>query len=235
MLHTFAEVEFDFNRALGELAQSIKDLFAANNIVTFSMKEARLIIPSDNQVWIPQHLYDSVRDRQYLKVTSNLDMGLGVYHMFVPRLDAYTVYSAPTTVVTAFKIAVPGIDVYCQHSVLATQQFLDRSKRNPIMLMQVREGVGDFEVFFNGQLLLSNSFKAANHNELLYRAIGIMKQLHLETPDMELAICGLVGRDIFGLLQHYFPNVTLYTGRPLTFQNPQFQSLPTYQHAMLLS
>lgn len=235
ILHSFAEVELDYDQQLGLLAQDIKDIFSSLNISTFGMKEARLILPSENFAWIPQHLYDSTRDRQYLRMISELDVGLGVYHMLVPLMESYIVFSAPTTMVTAFKLAIPGIDVHCQHSVLANNDLLQRSKKNTIMLMHVRDRVGDFDVFLDGGLMLSNSFKAESHNDLLYHAIDIMKQLHLETPDLELTICGNVGRDIYALMQHYFPSVTLYTGCKVNFANPQFQTLPIYQHAMLLS
>ena len=234
-LLTYADVQFRFDRPFGELAQALKDFFAQNNISTFGLRQVRLVVPSQHCVWIPEHLYDPVRDRQYLRMVANPDLGAGVYHIHVPLLKSYIVYSAPTTVVTAFKLAIPGIDVHCQHSVLANDVLLQRSLQHPILLMNLRPGVGDFEAFYNGQLMLSNSFEAKSINEILYHGIDIMKQLHIETPDMEMAMCGMVNRDTFALFQHYFPNVTLHTGRPITFTNPAFQTFPTYQHPFLFS
>lgn len=231
----FAEVEFDFNIPLGILSQSIKDFFAQNNISTFGFKQATLAVYSDDFVWVPEHLHEPVRNRQYLQMVSKPALDSGIYHIAVPHLHSMMVFTAPATVVTAFKLAIPGIDVHCQHSILASQSLLKKSALHPVLLMHVRDRVGDFEAFYNNQLLLSNSFSASNENELLYRAIELMKQLHLETPDMELAICGNVGREIYSLLQHYFPNVSLYTGHPFTFTNPQFHTLPTYKHIMLFS
>ena len=144
------------------------------------------------------------------------------------------VFSAPSDMAMAFKVAIPGIDIVNQHSILANEMLLNRSLRHPVLLMHVRDRVGDFDAFYNNQLLLSNSYAASNDDELLYHALDVMKKLHLETPDMELTICGLVGRDLYGRLQHYFPNVTLYTGHPLNYENPQFQTFHTYRHALLL-
>lgn len=235
LLLTFGLAQFDLSRSFSEMAQSLKEFFSQNNIPTFGLKQVRLIVPTEHCVWIPNHLYDSVRDRQYLRMIANPNPGLGVYHIAVPHLKSYIVYTAPTTVVTAFKLAIPGIDVHCQHSVLTNPELIQNSLQHPIVLMHVRENIGDFEVVYNGQLLLSNSFNYSSEDELIYHAIDIMKQLHVETPDMHLCICGIVGREIFGKLQHYFPNVSLYTGRSISFLNPEFQTLPTYQHAMLLS
>lgn len=231
----FGETDFDFNLPMGELSQAIKDFFTRLGITTFGFRKATLVVPSHYYVWIPEHLHDPIRDRQYLNLVSRPDLSMGVYHIAVPHLHSMMVFAAPTTVVTSFKLAIPGIDVHCQHSVLANEMMLQKSAQHPVILMHVRDGVGDFEAFFNGQLLISTSYIAQNESELLYHAIELMKQLHLETPDMELSICGNVGREFYSMLQHYFPNVTLYTGRPFAYTNPQFHTLPTYKHVMLLS
>ncbi|MCQ2294170.1 MAG: DUF3822 family protein [Bacteroidales bacterium] len=234
-LVTFGEAEFDFNLSLGELSQAIKDFFVSCEISTFGFKQANLIVHSNHFVWIPSHLYDSSRDRQYLRMVSSPDLSLGTFHTFVSSLDSFIVFSADASVVTAFKLAIPGIDVHCQHSSIASSDIMKKSVGHPLMLMHLCDGVGDFDVFYGGELLLSNSFSVNNNQELLFRALGIMKQMHIETPDMELAICGNVNRELFGFLQHYFPNVTLYSGRVVTSNNPDFKTLPTYRHAIMLS
>ena len=234
-LLTFGETDFDLNRPLAQLTSSLTQFFADHGIPTFGLKQARLIVPSEHFVWVPAHLYDGTRDQQYLDMTSSPEDGLCVCRSYSSLLDSYMVFSAPSNVVTAFKIALPGIDVFCQHSVLVNDLLKQRSTMHPIILMHVRERVGDYEAYYGGQLLLSNSFPAVNDDELVYHALEVMKKLHTETPDMELTICGAVGREIYGLLQHYFPNVTLYTGIPFTYSNPQFQLLHTYKNALLLS
>lgn len=231
----YGEAVVELNLALEALSQAVKDCFAQVGVSTFGFRQARLVIPTEQFVWIPDHLHESVRDRQYLRMVAHVDISMGVYHIAVPYLHSMMVFAAPASVVTAFKLAIPGIDVHCQHSVLACDQMLQKSIHHPVVLMHVRAGVGDYEAFFNGQLLLSNSYSIQNKEELLYHAIELMKQLHLETPDMELAICGNVDREFYAHLQHYFPNVTLFTGRPISYSNPEFRSLPTYKHVMLLS
>ena len=234
-LLTFGEAEVDLNQPFKQLSQAIMDIFAQKGISTFGNKEARLVVCSEHFVWIPAHLYESSRDRQYLRMTSWPESHLGVYHAFSDATKSYNVFSASSDVVTAFKLAIPGIDVVSQHWVLANEELMKRSAQHPVMLMHVREGVGDFEAFYNGQLLLSNSYAAINDSELLYHSLEVMKTMHLETPDMELAICGNVGREIYSLLQHYFPNVTLFTGQQFHYSNPEFQTFHSYRHALLLS
>ena len=233
-LLTFGETEFDLHLPTGQLASSISQFFATSSIPVFGLKEARLIVPSEHFVWVPAHLYDNAFDRQYLDMASAPGDGLCLCHAYSPLLNSYMVFSAPSNVVTAFKIALPGIDVANQHLVLADDVLNGRSTQHPTILMHVREGVGDFEATYGGQLQLSNSFAATNTDELAYHALEIMKKLHLETPDMELAICGAVGRESYAILRRYFPNVTLYTGKPFTYSNPQFQQFHSYKYVLLL-
>ena len=233
-LLTFGEADFDFHRPLGELTQSIKDFFLSLGINTFGLKQVSLILHASHFVWIPEHLYDAARDRQYLRMVSSLPADLGSCHVHVPHMKAFMVFSAPTDIVTAFKLAMPGIDVHCQHSRLVTPTLLSRSLQHPLVLMHVGDGFVDFDAFYNGQLLFSNTFASCSDKDCLFHALTIMKQLHLETPDMELAICGNVGREIYAMLQHYFPSVTLHTGDPCTYALPEMRQIPIYRHVLLL-
>lgn len=233
-LLTFGEAELDLHRGLGELSQSITGLFASAGIPTFGCKEVRLVVPTSYAVWVPEHLYDAGRDSQYLKMAASVASSVGVCHAYCECLQSWVVFAAEAETVTAFKVAIPGVDVVCQHAVLVNETLMQRSAQHPVILMHVRDGVGDYEAFYNQRMLLSNSFVAGNNDELLYHALEVMKRLHLETPDMELAICGKVGREMYGMLQHYFPNVTLYTGLPFTYSNPEFQTLHSYRHVLFL-
>lgn len=233
-LLTFGEAEIDLHRGMGELSQSITGLFTSAGIPTFGCKEVSLVVPTNHAVWVPEHLYDAGRDSQYLKMAASMDGSMGVFHAYCESMQSWVVFAAEAETVTAFKVAIPGVDVVCQHVVLVNETLIQRSAQHPVMLMHVRDGVGDYEAFYNQRILLSNSFMAGSDDELLYHALEVMKRLHLETPDMELAICGEVGREMYGMLQHYFPNVTLYTGIPFTYANPAFQTLHSYKHVMVL-
>lgn len=202
---------------------------------TLDYRQMRLIIPTMQSVWIPAHLYDPSLDRQYLNTVCQPDPEQGIFRTFSPSLNAHLVFTAPTSTVLAFKIAMPGIDVMCQHSILVDTMMSSATSSHPSILLHVRPQAADIQAFYNGRLLLSNSFPAQNHDEALYHALSVMKHLHLETPDMELSICGLVDRDFYTQLQHFFPTVLLHTGTPFTFLNPDFQTLHTYLHTLILS
>ena len=234
-LLTVGDCQTELPAVATDLVRMIVAAIGSGDETALDYNQMQLVVPSPHFVWVPEHLFEPVRDRQYLELVCESEPSANVCRIYSPLLKSFMVFEADADLVTAFKILMPGIDIHCQHSVLVNDILLGRSESHPLMLLHVREGVGDFEAFYNGNLLLSASHPATSDEDHLYQAINIMKRLHLETPDMELAICGQVDRTFYSRLQHFFPNVTLYTGRPFTFTNPEFQTLHTYRHTLILS
>ena len=235
MLLTVGDCRPDNWRLDGSAASRVANTVMTARDVAIGFREMRLIVPATQFAWMPEHLFDAARARQYLQCVSEVDEETGVYHIFSPAMKAYMVFAAPEQLVNSFKVALPGIDVHNQHSALVSAHLLQTSARHPIVLMHVREGMADIEAMFNGRLLLGNSYAAADDEERLYHALNVMKRLRLETPDMELMICGDVERNLYARLCRFFPNVKLYTGLPYRHLNPEFDTLHTYRHVLILS
>jgi hypothetical protein len=233
-LLTVGDIQSEPSLPANNLAQLVTQTVCGNE-ASLGYKQMNLIVPSMQFAWIPDHLYDPALNRQYLQTVTHISDSIGIYHAYSAPLNSHIVFSAPADIVTAFKVNLPGIDITCQHAILAQAMILSSNNTHPVILMHVRESATDIEALFNGRLLLSGSYPANNNEDALYHALSVMKHLHLETPDMELYICGLVDRDFYTRLQHFFPNVSLYTGKPYSFINPDFQTLHTYKHALILS
>lgn len=197
----------------------------------------RLEVPARRFAWVPAHLFDSQRSRQYLDLVGQPNTTAGVLpiHILNKALDAYMVFDANMATVAAFKVSFPGIDVHCSHSLLVTSDLLRDSASHPIMLLHVAHGRADIEAFYSGRLLLSNSFPAATTDDALFPAIDTMKRFHLETPDMELRLCGEVDRAVYARCQRFFPNVGLHLGTPVANADPTTPPVPTYKYPLLLN
>lgn len=217
-------------------AQAILSLLASRyGISPLELGSMRVVVPTDSFAWIPAHLFDVQRTRQYLNLVSPLGDAQGVFHIHNKALDAFMVFAADTALVTSFKVAFPGIDVHCPHSVLVSQSLLNDSTSHPLMLLHLDEGKANVDAFYAGKLLLSNSYPAATPDEAMYFAIDIMKRFHLETPDMELRLCGQVDRALYARYQRYFPNVGLHIGTPVSNLDPTAPAFPTYKYPLLLN
>ena len=81
-LLTFGEAVFNLHRPVGELTNAVRSFFDAHGIATFECRQVRLVVPSEQCVWVPEHLYDARRDRQYLQTVTTLAGDAGVCNTF---------------------------------------------------------------------------------------------------------------------------------------------------------
>lgn len=229
------EVECKLHTSISELLADIKGVMAEGGIQAYGLKETELVVNSRQFVWVPEHLYDDSKQRVYIEAMCKIESGHGVFSDFNSTVKAHMVFCADNNIVSAFKIAFPGLMVKCQHDKMANRTMMENSDLKSIILINVRDGESDYSVFCNKKLMLSNTFDCANFDETLYHALNLTKQLHLEDAMMMAAVCGDVDRERFARLRQFFPNVALYTGRPLTMTNPEMQHFALYRHALILS
>lgn len=235
-LLTVAQVEaIEPTQSLSENINALRSFFADAQMNVNSYDHVEQILIADHFVWIPDSLYEAGNEKQYLNFMNPLRLGMSVAVDHSDLIGAHMIFAYSSIVADAFKIVVPRIKTRTHHSKLVNDHLLKRSQTKPVIVMNVRDNELDFVVFNEGQLLLSNSYPFSNTDELLYHAINIMKNLRIETPTLELSICGHVDRSLFAELTHYFPNVTLYNGMSLTFANPAMQQFHTYREPLILS
>lgn len=234
-LIAFGVVECNTATSMSEMIANIKGALSEAKIQPFGLKEKELIVFSRQFVWVPQHLYDEKKERSYLEALCTIDAGCTVISDYNEAIKAHIVFSADNSLVSAFKIAIPGLKVRCQHCKMVNATTLENSDLKSVLLINVREGAADYAVFCNKKLQISNTFDCVNFDEALYHALNLTKQFHLEDAMMVAAVCGNIDREHFKRLREYLPNVALYTGRPLTLTVPEMQHIPAYRHALILS
>ena len=234
-LLSLGEVECNTKASIAELLTDIKAVFADCSLQTFGMKEVELIAVSEQFVWIPQHLYDADMQKKYLDTVSKVTMGYGVYADYNDLIKSYIVFSADSNCISAFKVAIPGIKIRCQHSKMVSTTVMENSDMQSLLLVNVRKGYSDYALFSNKKLQISNTFRCANFDETMFYALNITKQFHLEDARMTVALCGDVDREKYALLRSCFAATALYTGKPLTLTVAEMQHIHTYRHALILS
>lgn len=234
-LLAIGDVECDLHAAMSDLIVAIRDVFAQAGIQPYGLHESLLVMPTRQFVWIPQHLYDSAKDREYIEALCKVEKGFGIYSYFSSAINAQIVFTADNNIVSAFKIAIPGLTVSCQHERMVNTTLLSYSDLKSVLLMNMRQGVTDFAVFCNKKLQISTSFDCANTDESLYHALNITKQFRLEDAKMICAVCGDVDRPKFAAIRRFFPDVVLYNGKQLSLTEPEMQHTPLYRFALTLS
>lgn len=234
-LLAIGDVECNTKASMSEMIADIKGALSEAKIQPFGLKEKELVVYSRQFVWVPQHLFDEKKERGYLDALCTVETGFTVISDYNEAIKSHIVFSADNSLVSAFKVAIPGLKIRCQHSKMVNTIVLENSDMKSVLLMNIREGQADYAVFCNKKLQISNTFNCVNFDEVLYHALNLTKHFHLEDATMVAAVCGDIDRDRFARLREYLPNVALYTGRPLTLTVPEMQHTPTYRYALILS
>lgn len=234
-LLSLCEATCDMDAPMSALVGDVRGVLAEAGVQPFGYAECELVVPSALFAWVPEHLYDASHDAGYLEALAKIPAGCGVYSAFNEVVNSHMIFAAPTGAVSAFKIAIPGLKVRCQHNKMVCEATVDMSAQRALLLMHFRADITDFAVLSNRKLQMSNSYPCAGVDEALYYALNVTKEFRLEESPLRVALCGEVDRTTFGRIRPFFPEVVLYTGEPLSLAEPEMQHLPLYRHALILS
>lgn len=230
----------DLTRPMSALISDIKSFFSEQHIYPVEFQSMRLVVDAGCYTWIPAELYDSSQQRRYLEAVSEVPAMAMVSSSFHKTMDAHCVYTSDAMLLTAFKVALPGIECCAQPYALLGDTLLQRAKSHPVVVAWLthdaarRQMLVDYLVLREGRLLLSTRRCIDDVQQLLYTSLNVMKRMEVETPDMEMLLCGAVERELFMQLRGYFPHLDLYNGAPLKPQHPDLARLHAYKYATVL-
>lgn len=230
MLLTFGEVEGQHATSITDATRDIKTLFAEVGIRPLGFKNIELIVVSDENAWVPDELYSSLANRQYLRLLGG--NATTAASCQCKALGSTMVFSANDHLVMAFKVALPGVTVINQHVKLAA--LMPRSASHPVLVAHWRKGRVDLAAMSEGKYLFGNTLSFSNMDEAVFHVVEVIKSFGMDSPNAELLLCGNVDRDLYARLRPYFPTTTLYSGTATHFANPEFKKLHTYRHALIL-
>lgn len=229
-LLTFGQVEGQHAHTMTGVMADVKALFSTVGIHPLGYASMELVVISDESTWVPDELYSSLSNRNYLRLVGANPESVMTCHS--KALASTAVFAANEQVVTAFKVAMPGVTVMHQHAKMAL--LAPRFTAHPVMLAYWRQGRVDVSLFSEGGYLYGNTLRWADENEAVYRLVELMKAYGMEDKGVELLLCGDVDRDRYMRLRPYFPQTTLFNGTVDRSQNPEFKSLHAYRHALIL-
>lgn len=231
-LLTFGEAEGTHAGTMTGTMADVKAFFASVGIRPLGYAAMELVVLSEESVWVPDELYSASANRQYLKLTGS--SAATILSSPCRTLSSTAVYAASDTLVTAFKVALPGLSVVNQHVKLASVGLEKRSVAHPLLVTHWHGSAIDFAAFRDGRYIFGNTIRFINERDAQYHTVEVLKSFDLENANTELMMCGEVGRERFALLRPYFPVASLYIGTHTAYLNPAFKTLHTYRNALIL-
>lgn len=232
VLLTFGEAEGPHAGTMTGVMADVKAFFASVGIRPLGYALMELVVLSKESVWVPDELYSASANRQYLKLAGST--AATILAAPCKQLASTAVYAASDILVTAFKVALPGLTVVNQHVKLASIGLERRSVQHPVLVTHWHSSTIDFAAFRDGRYIFGNTVRFVNERDAQFHTVEVLKSFDLENADTELLMCGEVGREQFALLRPYFPVASLYTGTHSSYINPAFKTLHTYRNALIL-
>lgn len=229
LILTFGQAEGEHATTITEATREIKSFFTAIGINALGYASSQLIVPSEDHVWVPDELYVPSANRLYLGLVGS--KATSVVSVPGKAIGATAVFAANDQLLTAFKVAMPGINVVSQHVKML--QFMPRSADHPVIASNWREGRVDIAIMDKGSYLYGNTLSFRSTDDALFLTVELMKQHGADGSKTEILMMGNVEREMFARFRPYFPVVTLYSGEAVNFSSPRFKSLRTYRHALL--
>ena len=230
VLLTFGEAEGRHAATMTGVIADVKAFFANAGIRPLGYASMELVVMSDESTWVPDELYTSLNNRKYLRLVGSSPEMVMTCHS--QALSSTAVFAANEQVVTAFKVALPGVYVLHQHAKMA--QLAPRFTNHPVLLTFWRKGRVDVAAYNEGRYIYGNTLRFSNDSEAIFHLVDVMKTYGLENLDTELLLCGDVDRERYTLLRPYFPKTSLFNGTVSRNQKPEFKTLHAYRHALIL-
>ena len=167
-------------------------------------------------------------NRNYMRLVGG--SGQSLMTAQCPSLASTAVFSYNDQLPTAFKVALPGLNVANQHVRFAAlaQQF----NGAPVLLSHWRNGYVDLAAYRNGQYVFGNTIPFADESTALFLLIDAMKSYGVESEGTSLLMCGDVSRERYARFRPYFPTVTLFSG--VAKAGARFRTFHAYRHALTL-
>ena len=229
------EVSLQGVAGMSDTLAAVRTTWEQCRISPIGLHAMEMVMPSEHFVLVPDDLYAPGNDRRYLEPLLPIPLGLGIFSCHNDTVAAQAVFTGDTNRVSAFKIAMPGIQVKCQFNKLVNAEVQRLSAHRAVMLLHLRQEAMDVVVFVKRRLQLVNTFPVASVADAVYHAVDVMKALRMEESEPLALLCGDVDRDRYAAMAPYFPQADLYGGRPLATTVETLRSLPTYRHALLFS
>lgn len=209
---TLAKVTYAKDLSMSELMNVIKAVLDEHKIAPLSFSERRLIVDTKQATWIPDHLFEVGNERQYLSILCNVALSQGVFTTHNEALKAHLVFAADNTLVSAFRIAIPRLQIDCQHTVFVTNETLAQSQGRAVMYINMHPDTVDIELLSDKQLLLSNTYPVGSVEEAIYYALSIIKKLNIDETTLQCFTCGNIEESQFQTMVRFLPHLDLYTG-----------------------
>ena len=194
------------NKGLGELSNSLKDIYINDVHLKQSYRSVSVGILNQKNTLIPSDLFVTDQKEVYLKnIVSNLE-GNTIYFDLLKPLGIVNVYAIDTKFVNQLYGYFPNMHIHhAAGSLILGHRKIAENRTGRQICLNVRQGLLQISLFDNKELLFYNSFIYESSQDFIYYVMLVFDQFKLKPEGNTVHISGQIVPDseVYHLLFRY--------------------------------
>ncbi|MGP1514609.1 MAG: DUF3822 family protein [Bacteroidales bacterium] len=207
-LSAIGEFSVDLSGSITQIMTNVKVCFSSIGVHLFNFNRIRVICSTQRNVWIPYKLYDSAKNKEYLKTVAPIYSDDTILYSVCEKIDAVNIFACSLQQYSGLKIIMPKAQ-FISPSLVLTEYAFDVSSfmQNTLVMNKHTDNV-DFVIFEGNSFMLSNSFKYKTTNDLIYFLLCTLQRLEINTAQVNVMITGdKYSQEEIYLLRRYIKHV----------------------------
>ncbi len=208
-LNTVGEFAVDMSGSMTQVMTNVKTCFSSIGIHIFNFNHISVVCPTDKNTWIPYKLYDSTKNKEYLKTVCAVYSSDTVVANVSNKTNAVNIFAYPLQQYSGMKIIMPKADYVSASQVMTEYAFDVSSLMQNTLILNKRSNGCDFSIFKGNEFIISNSFAYQTAEDLIYFILYTLQQLEINTAQVNTLLTGEpYNEQELKVLKRYIKNVS---------------------------
>lgn len=193
---------FEENLLIDDITLLMDEYIESNELLNNKKyKSSRLIWLSEKNLLIPDIFFSKDNLKKHFEFIHQLDELDEIHYNKMHQLNAYSVFAIPNLAANLFAKHFRGIQFYNQQQILIDgiigKTVSDKTKLTVI----VQNGFIDIAITELHKVLLINSYKYKNDDDIVYYVLLLMDQFKLNNGNCDLTLGGFIEKNSNAYIQ----------------------------------
>jgi hypothetical protein len=229
--------QFDkvFNWSL--LANELDAVIKQDDLLIKKYRSVSVMIVNDQFTIVPSPLFDSSRQKDYLKFNTAFDNDAVISNDALKVIEARNIYAIPREVERIIRKNYGACKIIHSTSALI-ESLINRNKNSSKKQLFVNMHLSSFDlVLINGNKFeYCNTFRYQSDEDFIYYLLFVCEQLKLNPENIHVFLAGETGKTAlhYTLLYKYIRNISFLTRNEGFAYSYKFDEIPAYRYYNLL-
>ncbi len=184
------QFECDLSGSIPTVMTTMRECLNSIGIKMFRFAKIRIVCTTNKSTWIPYKLYDSSKNKEYLRSTATVCENESALSCISEKLDAVNVFAYPVHTHSGVKILFNQAEYCSQYQVLAEYAYDISKFSQNTLIVNKRKGCFDLALFKGNTFTMTNTIKYETTSDMIYNLLFILQQTGVDTEQVKLLLTG---------------------------------------------